>query len=105
MARAGSIRFRITTDDGLTLLGPRWPVDASRRLGRALIVHGVGEHSGRYDEVANAMTSLGLEAVISAQPGFGESEADAGEIPATDTFVADAAMVFDLVRREAPRDP
>ena len=68
-------------------------------------MHGVGEHSGRYDEVANAMTSLGVEVVSYDQRGFGESEGDRGEIPATDTLVADAAMVFDLVRREAPRDP
>ena len=105
MARASSLRFPITTDDGLTLLGRRWPVVAPQRLGRALLVHGVGEHSGRYDEVANVMTRLGVEVVSYDQRGFGESEGDRGKIPATDTLVADATMVFDLVRREAPRDP
>jgi alpha-beta hydrolase superfamily lysophospholipase len=105
MARARSICFEIKTPDGLRLLGRRWPVDPSQRRGRALIVHGVGEHSGRYDEVANAMTSLGVEVVSYDQRGFGESEGTRGEIPRTDTLVTDAAMVFDLVRREAPRDP
>ncbi len=105
MARAKSICFPITTYDGLTLLGRRWPVDDAQRNGRALIVHGVGEHSGRYAEVANAMTSLGVEVVSYDQRGFGESQGDRGEIPANDTLVADAAMVFETVRLEAPRNP
>lgn len=105
MARTGSTRFWITAYDGLKLLGRRWPVDDTQRRGRALIIHGVGEHSGRYDEVATAMTSLGVEVVSYDQRGFGESKGNRGEIPKADALVRDAADVFDMVRREAPSDP
>ncbi len=105
MALEGSLRFWITTPDGLKLLGRRWPAGIPQPRGRALIIHGVGEHSGRYDEVATAMTSLGVEVVSYDQRGFGESEGDRGEIPNSDTLVADAARIFEMVRLEAPRDP
>jgi alpha-beta hydrolase superfamily lysophospholipase len=105
MVPVGSICFPITTPDGLTLLGRRWPAGLAQPRGRALIIHGVGEHSGRYDEVATAMTRLGVEVVSYDQRGFGESQGKHGEIPADDTLVADAARIFEMVRLEAPRDP
>ena len=40
----------LTTADGLTLHLREWP--AARSRGTVLIVHGLGEHSGRYEHVA-----------------------------------------------------
>lgn len=94
-----STTFHVQTPDGLCLLGRRWRT-ASRRLGRALLIHGVGEHSGRYDEVAGVMTALGIEVVSYDQRGFGRSAGNKGEIPQDDTLVTDAAMMFDRVTQE-----
>lgn len=97
-----SSTFDITTCDGLRLLGRRWPLGSTPRTGRALLVHGVGEHSGRYDEVAAVMTSLGIEVVSYDQRGFGQSEGKKGMIPADATLVEDAATIFKMVCAEAP---
>lgn len=100
-----SVEFEITTHDGLTLLGRRWRAASAPPRARALIVHGVGEHSGRYDEVADAMTKLGVEVVSYDQRGFGASEGTPGVIPEADALVADAAMIFRLIEREGGDDP
>jgi len=102
---SASTCFDIKTPDGLTLLGRRWPLGSTTPRGRALLLHGVGEHSGRYDEVAAAMTSLGIEVVSYDQRSFGASQGNKGEIPDDTALVADAVFVFDFVRREGPTDP
>jgi len=94
-----STTFYVRTPDGLRLLGRRWQTGSSR-LGRALLIHGVGEHSGRYDEVAGVMTALGIEVVSYDQRGFGLSDGKKGEIPKADTLVKDAVMMFGLVTQE-----
>lgn len=100
-----SVCFDIKTPDGLTLRGRRWLPGSTERRARAVLVHGVGEHSGRYDEVAGVMTRLGIEVVGYDQRGFGASQGKRGEIPSDMTLVSDAVCVFDLVRRECPADP
>lgn len=93
--------FELTTSDGLRLLGRRWSAASVPLAGRALIIHGVGEHSGRYDEVAGVMTKLGIEVVSYDQRGFGQSEGPRGVIPRVSSLVEDAAMVFDMARAES----
>ena len=72
--------FPIQTPDGLTLVGRRWPVDDARRHGRAVLIHGVGEHSARYDEAAGVMNGVGIDVVSYDQRGFGKSPGDPGKI-------------------------
>ena len=97
--------FQITTSDGLKLLGRRWPVNEADRTGRAVLIHGVGEHSGRYHEVAGVMNGLGIEVVSYDQRGFGRLAGDPGKLPDELTLVTDAVLVFDLVRKERPAEP
>lgn len=92
--------FDLTTSDGLRLRGRRWCATTAPPTGRALLIHGVGEHSGRYDEVAGVMTKLGMDVVSYDQRGFGQSDGPRGVIPHFTTLVDDAAMVFDVVRAE-----
>jgi alpha-beta hydrolase superfamily lysophospholipase len=96
-----STMFPIRTHDNLTLLGRRWAASGPPR-GSALLIHGVGEHSARYDEVAAVMTDLGLTVVSYDQRGFGKSEGPKGRIPGKSTLVDDAVMVFGMVENEAP---
>jgi alpha-beta hydrolase superfamily lysophospholipase len=100
-----SDEFPLQTPDGLTLVGRRWPVDHARRHGRAVLIHGVGEHSARYDEAAGLMNALGIEVVSYDQRGFGKSPGDPGKIPDELTLVTDAVMVFDRIQKEAPSGP
>lgn len=49
-----------------------WPVP-SAPWASVLIVHGLGEHSGRYDDVGSQMAEAGLEVRSFDLPGFGQS--------------------------------
>lgn len=59
------------TRDGLTQLRRSWPAERPRAV--VLIVHGIGEHSGRYEHVARQMVDSRLSVVSYDQRGFGES--------------------------------
>ena len=64
-----SIVSRATTADGTDLLVRHWPVDEAEAGGAwagapwasVLLVHGLGEHSGRYEHVGDQLTAAGLE--------------------------------------------
>lgn len=68
---ASSIVDRGTTRDGYPQLRRRWPVaDAAASV---LIVHGLNEHSGRYEHVGRQLADNGLFTVAFDHRGFGAS--------------------------------
>ena len=87
------------TADGLTLQLRSWPCDAAR--GTLLIVHGLGEHSGRYEAVAGELVRQGWAIRAHDQRGHGRSEGRRGAVAAADSLCADLAVVIDHVRRHA----
>lgn len=89
--------------DGLRLVLHRWPCADAR--GTVLIVHGLGEHAGRYAHVAAALNAAGWSALGYDHRGHGHSEGARGVIAAADSLLADLAAVIDAVRAESPRRP
>jgi alpha-beta hydrolase superfamily lysophospholipase len=87
--------------DGTATFVRDWPVPAGvGRRGSALLVHGLGEHSGRYEHVAERLGALGLEVRGYDLRGHGRSEGPRGSIPEHDSLLADLRVVFeDLDRR------
>jgi len=61
----------VTTRDGIRLLTRHWPAAAPRSA--VLLVHGLAEHSGRYEEVGEQLATAGLETFSWDQRGFGLS--------------------------------
>lgn len=49
----------------------QWDVESPRAV--ALIVHGLGEHSGRYQHVAESLAARGIAALAPDHPGHGRS--------------------------------
>jgi alpha-beta hydrolase superfamily lysophospholipase len=89
----------IATRDGLALVRREWPfADAS---GTIVIVHGLGEHIGRYAHVAARLNASGWSVVGYDQRGHGASPGERGRIAAEDDLLADLAAVIDTVRAEA----
>lgn len=88
----------LTTDDGLTLQLSHWPAPQPAR-GQVLIVHGLGEHIGRYAHVAAALNAAGWDVHGWDQRGHGRSAGPRGDIPTPETLLADTARVIDAVRR------
>ncbi|HEX3139483.1 MAG TPA: alpha/beta fold hydrolase, partial [Rhizobacter sp.] len=62
----------LTTADGLTLHLQDWPVADAR--GTVLIVHGLGEHIGRYAHVAAHLNGWGWNVAGYDLRGHGRSE-------------------------------
>ena len=92
-----SLMFR--THDGLALQGRAWPCRYAR--GTIVIVHGLGEHIGRYAHVAASLNAGGWSVVGYDQRGHGASEGRRGRLGATDDLLRDLAVVVDAVRGAA----
>jgi alpha-beta hydrolase superfamily lysophospholipase len=60
------------THDGLTQLRRRWTPTTTTRASMVL-VHGIGEHSGRYEHVGAAFATAGIDVLAHDQRGFGRS--------------------------------
>ena len=90
----------LTTADGLTLQLREWPCDDAR--GTVLIVHGLGEHIGRYEHVAAQLLRCGRNVVGYDQRGHGASEGARGRLPNADDLLHDLATVIDAVRARHP---
>ncbi len=87
------------TADGVELFVREWP--AARRRGSLLLVHGLGEHSGRYAHVAAVLNEAGLHVRAYDQRGFGRSGGARATLPHPDALVDDAAAMFDALAAEA----
>ncbi len=90
----------LRTPDGLLLHLQEWPVAAAR--GTVQLVHGLGEHIGRYAWLASQLNAAGWRVVGHDQRGHGRSEGRRGAIADGDSLLADLALVLDAVRRPGP---
>jgi alpha-beta hydrolase superfamily lysophospholipase len=89
----------VRTRDGLALARRDWPSADAR--GTIVIVHGLGEHIGRYAHVAARLNANRWSVVGYDQRGHGESPGERGRIAAGDDLLFDLAVVIDAVRSEA----
>lgn len=92
--------IRLVAHDGVELALRVWPVAAAR--GTVLLVHGLGEHVGRYAHVAAALNAIGLGVVGHDQRGHGASGGARGVIARRDDLLVDLAQVADAVRQAHP---
>lgn len=72
--------FAWTTADGLELKGRYWAPDSGIKAVIAL-VHGMGEHIGRYEELAQELVAAGFAVIGFDQRGHGHSEGPRGHSP------------------------
>jgi lysophospholipase len=69
----------VTTRDGVRLHMVRWPLEAGAvARARILIVHGRGEHGGRYAGTAATLAEHGIECSAVDLRGFGKSDPSPG---------------------------
>lgn len=93
--------YPIVTADGLTLHVQHWPANDPAR-GTVLIVHGLGEHIGRYATLASRLNGWGWHAVGHDQRGHGRSDGARGAIARRDALLHDLALVIDAVKAGLP---
>ena len=90
----------LTTPDGLVLRVHEWPVPNAR--GCVLIVHGLGEHIGRYAAIAAQLNASGWHVVGFDQRGHGRSDGPRGRIEFHDALLRDLGQAVHAVRGEHP---
>ena len=73
-----SIEGRATSADGTALLTRHWPTDDA--WARVLIVHGLAEHSGRYEHVGDQLAAAGLDVHAYDHRGNGGSAGRRGHV-------------------------
>jgi alpha-beta hydrolase superfamily lysophospholipase len=92
----------VQTADATELFTRRWPVpDATPRRGAVVLVHGLGEHCGRYAHVADALTATGLEVLAYDHRGHGRSGGVRGGLPHPDALLDDLALVYQSLGEDA----
>jgi alpha-beta hydrolase superfamily lysophospholipase len=87
----------VRTWDGLDLVLRHWPAPQAMR-GRIHLVHGLGEHLGRYEHVAAHLNARGWDVTGHDQRGHGASPGVRGALRAGDDLIEDLARVLDAVR-------
>ncbi len=86
--------------DGDNLAIQDWPLDPGTRLrGVVLLVHGLGEHAGRYDELARRLNSWGFAVRGYDHYGHGDSGGVRGGLPSDQRLVEDLADVLGSTRK------
>ncbi len=91
--------------DGTTIFLREWAVpEGTARRGAVLLVHGLGEHSGRYAHVAERLTALGLHVRGYDHRGHGESGGARGSVPHPDALLDDLRAVFEDLAERAGDD-
>ncbi|XKK61997.1 alpha/beta hydrolase [Streptomyces sp. ARC32] len=80
-----------------------WPAASPRYV--ALLVHGYGEHSGRYDEVAGVLTGHGAAVYAPDHTGHGRSEGERVVVEDFEDVVTDVHAVAGLARAAHPGLP
>jgi alpha-beta hydrolase superfamily lysophospholipase len=92
-----------TTRDGLALALTHWPLATGvTPRGVVCLVHGLGEHAGRYAHVASFLNEAGWAVVAYDHRGHGRSPGPRGGLAHDDDLLHDLAAVIDTLRRTYP---
>ncbi|WP_329741866.1 lysophospholipase [Dyella sp. A6] len=84
--------MRLTMADGLALYVRDWPLADAR--GAVLLVHGLGEHSGRYQALADWFRRHGYAVRGYDHRGHGRSPGARGALTHDDDLLSDLATVY-----------
>lgn len=94
----------LTTYDGLQLYMQRWLPDGVARANLA-VVHGIGEHCGRYQDFAAWFVPLGYAVYTFDLRGHGRSEGRRGHIKSWTDFREDVRIFLADISSHAPDLP
>lgn len=82
--------------DAVPLQWREWPCAPAR--GTLLLVHGLGEHIGRYQMLASRLNAWGWRVAGHDQRGHGSSGGARGDLARADAMLEDLSRVIDAVR-------
>jgi len=89
-----------TASDGLKIFFRHYRAEPEKA--RLIVAHGLGEHSGRYGNIVEALLPLGLSIWIPDHRGHGQSEGRRGHVKAFADYLTDLGRMLDVARQDAP---
>ncbi len=90
--------------DGKQLYAREWK-STSNEQGLVCLVHGLGEHTGRYNNVANKLNSSGLHLIGMDMRGHGKSPGKRGHIPDYAVLMEDISVFIKNAKHLHPNLP
>lgn len=90
----------IAMPDGHHLFQRRWELPNARA--QLLLCHGIGEHSGRYCEIAPQFNTLGLDVIAYDHYGHGQSDGARGTLDISERLDCDLAYLLAVLRAQTP---
>ena len=109
MRHSNPTEFQFTSSDGLSIVCARWDSHSAVR-GVVQIAHGLGEHIGRYAELANVLATAGFVVYGNDHRGHGrtaspsQSFGDFGR-GGFDQLAEDIVVLCDIAKKENPAKP
>ncbi len=98
--------FKLQMTDGIALFVRDWPLpDAPEIRGGVVIMHGLGEHCGRYAHVARFFNALGFAVRTYDHRGHGQSGGAHGDVPDHEAMLRDARLVINDFTRQLHAPP
>jgi alpha-beta hydrolase superfamily lysophospholipase len=105
-ARVESTLSTFTASDGDNLAVQDWHLpEGVRPRASVLVVHGLGEHAGRYDKLARRLNAWGFPVRSYDQYGHGESGGVRGALTQQTRLLDDLCDLADSTRRRYPDTP
>ena len=94
----------LISGDGKKLFSCEWGTD-SRPKGIVCLVHGLGEHCGRYTHVASKLIESGYSVIAFDLPGHGKSQGKRGHIHSYKILQEDISMLIGEAVKRYPDIP
>ena len=91
----------LKTADGLDLYLRRWQAEDVPHQWTFVVVHGLGEHGGRYQHLAEWFTPLGATVYAMDQRGHGRSGGQRGHAPGLTAMLDDIDAIVVRAREES----
>lgn len=105
-AGADSTLSTFTASDGENLAVQDWPLEEEvTPRGVVMLVHGLGEHAGRYDALARTLNEWGFLVRGYDHYGHGQSGGVRGGLPHTHRLLDDLADLVETMRNRHPDLP
>ena len=88
------------TSDGLKIFRRDWLLESPKAS--VVLVHGLGEHSGRYEHVAKSLNDAGYSVFSLDHRGHGLSEGQKGHVNTFEDYIKDVHSVVQFAKERHP---
>ena len=91
--------------DGIKFFSRAWEPNYAKPKASIALIHGLGEHIGRYAHVGDALTDAGYALIGFDLRGHGNSSGARGHFPSLAAALQDIRQFFEQVTRRYPETP